>query len=102
MQNCESVVWQGWKPQTGHLHYGWEGYSAAMLLYALGMASPTHPLRENSYEKWTSTYQWENLYRYDFLYAGSLFIHQFSQACFDLKNLQDSFMAEEGCDYFEN
>jgi hypothetical protein len=102
MQNSESAVWQGWKPQTGHLHYGWEGYSEAMLLYVLGMASPTHPLRDNSYEKWTSTYQWENLYRHDFLYAGPLFIHQFSQAWLDLKNLQDSFMAEKECDYFEN
>jgi hypothetical protein len=102
MQNDQSAVWQGWKPQTGHLHYGWEGYSEAMLLYVLGMASPTHPLRENSYEIWTSTYQWENLYRYDFLYAGPLFIHQFSQAWLDLKNLQDNFMREKGCDYFEN
>ena len=102
MQSGESAVWQGWKPQTGHLHYGWEGYSEAMLLYVLGMASPTHPLSENSYEKWTSTYQWENLYGYDFLYAGPLFIHQFSQAWLDLKNLQDRFMREKGCDYFEN
>src|SRR5258707_10001758 len=73
-----------------------------MLLYILGMASPTHPLADTSYEKWTSTYQWENLYRTDFLYAGPLFIHQFSQAWLDLKNLQDRFMDEKGCDYFEN
>jgi hypothetical protein len=102
MQSAESAVWQGWKPQTGHLHYGWEGYSEAMLLYVLGMASPTHPLSEKSYDKWTSTYQWENLYGRDFLYAGPLFIHHFSQAWLDLKNLQDRFMAEKGCDYFEN
>ena len=102
MQNGESAVWQGWKPETGYLHYGWEGYSEAMLLYILGMASPTHPLADTSYEKWTSTYQWENLYGHDFLYAGPLFIHQFSQVWLDLKDLQDHFMREKRCDYFEN
>jgi len=102
MQNGATAVWQGWKPESGHLHYGWEGYSEAMLLYVLGMASPTHPLADTSYEKWTSTYQWENLYGYDFLYAGPLFIHQFSQAWLELKAVQDRFMREKRCDYFEN
>jgi len=102
MQNGESSVWQGWKPEAGFLHYGWEGYSEAMLLYVLGLASPTHPLSNNSYEKWTSTYQWENLYGYDFLYAGPLFIHQFSHAWLDLRGVRDRFMREKQCDYFEN
>jgi len=79
MQNGDSAVWQGWKPETGYLHYGWEGYSEAMLLYVLGMASPTHPLSDSSYDIWTSTYQWENLYGHDCLYAGPLFIHQPNQ-----------------------
>ena len=101
-QNEESSVRQGWKPEAGFLHYGWEGYSEGILLYVLGLASPTHPLSDTSYEKWTSTYQWENLYGYDCLYAGPLFIHQFSHAWLDLKNLQDRFMREKQCDYFEN
>jgi len=102
MQNREAAVYQGWKPESGFLHYGWEGYSEAMLLYVLGLASPTHPLSDDSYGKWTSTYQWENLYGYDFLYAGPLFIHQFSQAWLDLHGVQDRFMREKGSDYFEN
>jgi hypothetical protein len=101
-QNEQAVVWHGWKPESGFLDYGWEGYTEAMLLYVLGMASPTHPLSEKSYEKWTSTYQWENLYGYDFLYAGPLFVHQFSHAWLDLKGLQDRFMREKRSDYFEN
>jgi hypothetical protein len=102
MQDRESRVWQGWKPESGYLHYGWEGYSEAMLLYVLGMASPTSPLSDKSYERWTSTYQWENLYGYDFLYAGPLFIHHYSHAWLDLKDVQDRFMREKGSDYFEN
>ena len=34
----------GWKAGAGFLNYGWEGYSEAMLLYVLGLGSPTHPL----------------------------------------------------------
>jgi hypothetical protein len=48
------------------------------------------------------TYQWENLYGYDFLYAGPLFIHQFSHAWIDLRGIRDRFMREKCCDYFEN
>jgi len=102
MQNGQSTVWQGWKPESGYLHYGWEGYSEAMLLYVVGMASPTFPLSMDSYNFWTSTYQWENLYGYDFLYAGPLFIHQYSHAWLDLRTIQDRFMRERRSDYFEN
>ncbi len=56
----------------------------------------------SGYEAWTVTYQWENLYGYDFLYAGPLFIHQFSHAWIDFRGIQDRFMREKRCDYFEN
>ena len=84
----------GWKPECGFLNYGWEGYSEAILLYVLGLGSPTHPLTEESYPAWTVTYQWENLYGHDLLYAGPLFIHQFSHAWIDFRGIRDDFMRE--------
>lgn len=101
-QRDSSAVMHGWKPECGFLHYGWEGYSEAILLYVLGLGSPTHPLTEQSFPAWTVTYQWENLYGYDFLYAGPLFIHQFSHAWIDFRGIRDDFMREKDCDYFEN
>jgi hypothetical protein len=101
-QRDGSCVAHGWKPECGFLTYGWEGYSEALLLYVLGLGSPTHPLTEESYPAWTVTYQWENLYGRDFLYAGPLFIHQFSHAWIDFRGIRDRFMREKGCDYFEN
>ena len=95
-------VTHGWKPECGFLNYGWEGYSEALLLYVLGLGSPTHALTIESFEAWTVTYQWENLYGHDFLYAGPLFIHQFSHAWIDFRGIRDRFMREKGCDYFEN
>jgi len=43
-QNGRETVCQGWKPEFGFLHYGWEGYSEATILYVLGLASPTYAL----------------------------------------------------------
>ncbi len=97
-----AAVVHGWKPECGFLNYGWEGYSEAILLYALGLGSPTHALTAQSFTAWTVTYQWENLYGYDFLYAGPLFVHQFSHAWIDFRGIRDAFMREKDCDYFEN
>src|SRR5512140_1939330 len=96
------TIRHGWKPECGFLHYGWEGYSEALLLYALALGSPTHPPEGDCYHAWTATYQWENLYGYDVLYAGPLFVHQFSHAWIDLRGLRDRFMREKRSDYFEN
>lgn len=101
-QDGGDTIRQGWKPESGFLHYGWEGYSEAIVLYALAMGSPTHPVSGDCYHAWTATYQWENLYGHDFLYAGPLFVHQFSHAWVDLRGIRDSFMREKQSDYFEN
>lgn len=101
-QSGGHTIRQGWKPESGFLHYGWEGYSEAILLYALASGSPTHAIQRACYHAWTATYQWENLYGHDVLYAGPLFVHQFSHAWIDLRGIQDCFMREKQLDYFEN
>ena len=101
-RNGKAAVSQGWKPECGFLHYGWQGYNETALLYVLGLGSPTHPLPSSSYPAWTATYQWECIYGHALLYAGPLFVHQFSHAWIDFRKIQDSFMREKGSDYFEN
>ena len=100
--NNRATVANGWMPECGFLHYDWEGYNEAALLYVLGLGSPTHALSTGSYEAWTATYQWERIYGHDLLYAGPLFIHQFSHAWIDFRSIRDSFMREKCSDYFEN
>ena len=95
-------VSMGWKPESGFLPYRWEGYSEALLLYALGLGSPTFPLPEKSYRAFTKTYEWKKLYGIEFLYAGSLFIHQLSHVWIDFRGIQDEYMRSKGIDYFEN
>ena len=101
-QNHGATVTHGWKPERGFLKYRWGGYDEALLLYILGLGSPTHPLPERSYAAWTSTYQWENFYGQEYLYAGPLFTHQLSHVWIDFRGIQDAFMRAKGIDYFEN
>nr|MBA2352482.1 hypothetical protein [Burkholderiales bacterium] len=59
-QNGGLKVTHGWKPGTGFLNHHWSGYSEALILYALGLGSPSHPLPTGSYVAWTESYRWKN------------------------------------------
>ena len=56
-QNQGETLTHGWTPEKGFLDFRWEGYDEAMLLYMLGLGSPTHPLPGSSYAAWTSTFR---------------------------------------------
>jgi hypothetical protein len=101
-QNRGLTVTHGWRPETGFIKYRWQGYDEALLLYILGLASPTHPLPAKSYRAWTRTYKWKKLYGREFLYAGPLFIHQLSHMWIDFRDIQDEYMRSKEIDYFEN
>ena len=101
-QNRGVTVTHGWRPESGFIKYRWRGYNEALILYILGLASPTHPLPAKSYRAWTRTYKWKKLYDHEFLYAGPLFIHQLSHMWIDFRGIQDEYMREHAMDYFEN
>ena len=93
---------QGWTPEGGFIRYDWEGYSEAIILYALAGAQDDASGIRQAYRVWTSTYQWENIYDQQVLYAGPLFIHLFSQAWIDFREINDTYMAARQTDYFRN
>jgi hypothetical protein len=101
-QNGGLTVTHGWKPETGFIKYRWTGYSEALILYILGLASPTFPLATRSYQAWTTTYKWKKLYGHEFVYAGPLFIHHLSHMWVDFRGIQDAYMRDKAIDYFEN
>jgi hypothetical protein len=96
------LVSLGWHPDKGFLRNRWSGYSEALLLYILGLGSPTHPLPASTYAGWCAGYRWKTLYGQDFVYAGPLFIHQLSHCWVDFRGIRDAYMRERGVDYFEN
>ena len=101
-QDQGETLTHGWTPENGFLQFRWEGYDEAMLLYLLGLGSPTHPLAPGSYAAWTATFRWESCYGYEYLYSGPLFTHQLSHVWIDFRGIQDAFMRGKGIDYFEN
>ena len=101
-QNGALTVSHGWKPETGFIRYRWTGYSEALILYVLGLASETFPLPAESYRAWTRTYKWKKLYGHEFLYAGPLFIHHLSHMWIDFRGIQDDYMSAKAINYFEN
>jgi len=101
-QNGKPTVTHGWKPESGFLPYRWEGYDEALFLYILGLASPTHPLSEESYPAWTSTYEWRRIYDHELLHSAPLFTHQISHIWIDFRGIQDAFMRQRSTDYFVN
>jgi hypothetical protein len=101
-QNGGQTVTHGWHPESGFIKYRWEGYDEALLMYVLGLGSPTHALPASSYAAWASTYEWKHSYGLDYLYAGPLFTHQLSHIWIDFRGIQDEYMRGKGIDYFEN
>src|SRR3546814_3046578 len=48
-QNGGETIMQGWKPECGFLHYGWEGYSEAIVLRSEEHTSELQSLMRISY-----------------------------------------------------
>ncbi len=101
-RNGEATLTHGWKPEKGFLRYRWQGYDEALILYVLGLGSPTYPIAPESYAAWLSTYKWKKIYGRELVYAGPLFIHQFSHIWIDFRGIRDAFMRSRSSDYFEN
>ncbi|HEX5959798.1 MAG TPA: glucoamylase family protein [Rhodanobacteraceae bacterium] len=101
-QNGQDAIVLGWKPESGFLVNRWLGYNEALILYVLALAAPDHRVTAAAYRAWTSTFKWRRLYGHNVLYAGPLFIHQFSHIFIDTRGIRDAFMADKHTDYFEN
>ena len=101
-QNGEPTISHGWKPESGFLENRWSGFDEALLLYLLALGVPKHPVLQDSYAAYTSTFRWETHYGYELLHAGPLFIHHFPHVWIDFRGLQDEYMRARGIDYFEN
>jgi hypothetical protein len=67
-----------------------------MMIYLLGIGSPTHPIPPETWDAWTRpVFQYDG-YRY-IEFGDPLFVHQYSHAWFDFRGKRDKY-----ADYFEN
>lgn len=96
MLDGRSVLTMGWNPKSGFLPYRWTQFNEGLLIYLLGLGSPTHPLPPSSWNAWRRG----PLIHYDghtFMTCPPLFTHQYPQAWFDLRGQRDRY-----ADYFRD
>ncbi|OLP56488.1 hypothetical protein BJF92_10250 [Rhizobium rhizosphaerae] len=98
----EGALALGWKPRTGLLPYRWEGYSEALILYVMALASRSYPAPPESYHHFARRCDWQEIDGKPFLYAGPLFIHLFSHAFIDFRGIADGMCRDQGVDLFQN
>jgi hypothetical protein len=102
MARGSNVVSMGWFPESGFIAIDWIGYDEAMILYCLGLGTPTNPLPASAWEAWTSGYTWATYYGYSFVPFAPLFGHQYSHCWIDFRHLGDAYMNSHNSSYFEN
>ena len=113
------LVRMGWRPDPaphqdaqGFIVSTWHGYMEAMLLYALALGSPTHPIDAAAWPAWTRTYRWDRFHGEEFVQFAPMFGHQYSHVWIDFRGIRDAYMRGRGgppaaggaapIDYFEN
>lgn len=96
MLNGGTTLSMGWTPESGFLSARWDHYCELMMIYLLGIGSPTYPLSPATWAAWTRpSYTYQGV---TYISAGDpLFTHQYSHAWFDFRAKQDAY-----ANYFQN
>lgn len=97
MTHGESLVCMGWKPESGFLPYYWDSYNEHLILQALAIGAPAHPLPPAYWEEWLRPEGEYGGKTIVYSYSGSLFTYQYAQAFIDFRKLND-----RGINYHEN
>jgi hypothetical protein len=94
-----AILSHGWKPESGFLKGRWDHYCELMILYLLGIGSPTHPIPSASWGAWTRPTMTFQQYTYVSA-ADPLFVHQYSHAWIDFRGRRERDAPHT--DWFEN
>jgi len=76
----------------------WDGYAEQMIMYILGVASPTYPIDPSVYYSFERKRGKYKDYELIYTHTGSLFTYQYSHAWIDFRNIVD----KENVNWFEN
>jgi hypothetical protein len=95
MLNGGDMFAMGWR-NGDFLSGRWNHYCELMMMYLLGLGSPTHPIPAASWDAWSRPVMHFQNYTY-ISAADPLFVHQYSHAWFDFRKKRDKF-----ANYFEN
>ena len=96
MLNGGRTICMAWHPESGFMNARWVSYCELMMIYLLAIGSPTYPVNPRTWWAWKRPMIDFQGYQY-ITGRDPLFTHQYSQAWFDFRGLQDSFT-----NYFQN
>jgi len=90
MLNGGKTFSMGWKPESGFLQARWEHFCELMMIYLLGIGSPTHAVSPDTWNAWTRpTVSFQGL---TYISGNDpIFTHQYSQAWYDFRNKRDGY-----------
>lgn len=96
MLNGGKTLCMEWTPERGFNKSRWDTFCELMMMYLLGIGSPSHPMPVDSWNAFSRPrVKYDGL---DYISgAPTLFTHQYSQAWFDFRNRRDAY-----ADYFQN
>jgi hypothetical protein len=95
----DTLLSHGWRPETGFITHRWAAFSEAMVLYILGLGSPSTPLPPESWRAWERPQFTYDGYTYVHK-APPLFLHQYSHAWIDFRRWRDPVPPQP--DWFKN
>lgn len=95
MRNGKLTLAMSWTPEQGFSSSRWDKYAEHMLMYLLGLGSPTNPLPAESWDAWERN--WAEYKGYRYLDCPPLFTHQYSHAFVDFRKWRDRY-----ADYWES
>ncbi len=99
-QLYENVDWQwmtadgnfprmGWTPERGFIDAAWDHFDESLILYALAIGSPTHPIPAEAWQYWRRPVDVEGEYIH--LPDDVLFVYQYPLAFLNLRGKEDAY-----------
>ena len=96
MLNGGQTFAMGWTPEYKFIGARWDTYCELMMMYLLAIGAPANAISPTSWDAFSRPIMEFEGYKY-ISAADPLFVHQFSHAWFDFRNVRDQY-----ANYFQN
>jgi hypothetical protein len=96
MLNGGQTFAMGWTPEYKFIGARWDTYCELMMMYLLAIGAPAFNIPSSSWNAFTRPHEEYEDYRY-ISGPDPLFVHQYSHAWFDFRNVRDQY-----ANYFQN
>ena len=93
-----NLFYMGYKPERSFWGQ-WDMYAEQLMMYVLGVSSPTYPINKSMYFEFErKTRNYNNIKDIVYTYCGTIFTYQYSHAWIDFRNIID----KDGIQWFDN